>query len=281
MSIQDAGVASTHMAPPTPDLEAVKQRQQATWSAGDYSAVGVTLQIVGEDLAEALDLVPGERVLDVAAGNGNMTLAAARRFCNVSSTDYVGAWLKDGMARAQAEGLSVAFRDADAENLPFDDASFDVATSTFGVMFTADQARAAAELLRVTRPGGRIGLANWTPDGFIGTLFKTMARHVPPPPGVRSPLEWGTEARLDELFGNAARSITLKRKSFVFRYPSPSAWVDAFRSTYGPMLKAFQAVGDGAGALEADLIALATEASQRSDVMVVPSEYVEVVISRA
>ncbi|MEM8662699.1 MAG: class I SAM-dependent methyltransferase [Pseudomonadota bacterium] len=277
MNIHETGMTVT---PPSPDLAAVKQRQQATWSAGDYSAVGVTLQIVGEELAEALDLVSGESVLDVAAGNGNMTLAAARRFCNVTSTDYVDAWLKDGMARAQAERLAVAFHGADAEALPFDTASFDVATSTFGVMFTADQERAAAEMLRVTRSGGRIGLANWTPDGFIGTLFKTIGRHVPPPAGVRSPLEWGTESRLDALFGDAARSMTVKRKTFVFRYPSPLAWLNAFRTTYGPMLKAFQAAGEGAAALEADLVALAKDASVRNDVMVVPSEYVEVVISR-
>ncbi|MEM7693679.1 MAG: class I SAM-dependent methyltransferase [Pseudomonadota bacterium] len=265
---------------PPVDLVAVKQKQQATWSAGDYSAVGVTLRIVGEALAQALNLAPGERVLAVAAGNGNMTLAAARRFCDVSSTDYVGAWLKDGMARAHAAGLSVAFREADAEDLPFASGPFDVATSTFGVMFTADQERAAQDLIRVTKPGGRIGLANWTPDGFIGALFKTIGRHMPPPAGVRSPLEWGTEARIDAMFGDMARSITVTRKMVHFRYPSPVAWVEAFRTTYGPTLKAFQALGETGTALEADMMSLATERSLRSDVMVVPSEYLEVVIAR-
>lgn len=273
---------ATSSAPRTSALIAAKQRQHATWSTGDYSAVGVTLQIVGEDLAETLDLVPGERVLDVAAGNGNATLAAARRQCNVVSSDYVSAWLKDGMARAKAEGLSVAFREADAENLPFDTASFDVAMSTFGVMFTADQELAARELLRVTRPGGRIGLANWTPSSFIGHLLKTIARHVPPPGCVRSPLEWGTRNRLDALFGAEARSLVATPKVFVFRYRSAAEWVDTWRQVYGPMARAFQVVGDdGAAALEAELVALGTAASQHAKAMVVPSEYLEVTITRA
>lgn len=264
------------------DLLTVKQKQQAAWSTGDYSAVGVTLQIVGEELAEALDVIPGERVLDVAAGNGNATLAAARRQCDVISSDYVGEWLKDGMARAKAEGLCVAFREADAENLPFDSASFDVAMSTFGVMFTANQEKAAAELARVTRSGGRIGLANWTPEGFIGQLFKTIAAHVPPPAGVRSPTEWGRVDRLQELFGINASDVQATKKHFVFRYRSAEAWVESWRIVYGPMAKAFQAVGEkGADALQADLVAVAQSLSRDKRAMIVPAEYTEAVILRA
>lgn len=265
-----------------PDLQAVKQRQQSVWSTGDYPAVGTTLQIVGETLAENLDLAPGERVLDVAAGNGNATLAAARRFCDVVSTDYVEAWLRKGMERAQAEGLAVAFREADAENLPFEDASFDVVTSTFGVMFTADQDAAARAMMRVCRPGGRIGMANWTANGFIGQVFKTIGRHAPPPAGVRSPLEWASKTRLEELFEENAASISITSRTFVFRYRSAQTWVESWREIYGPMNKAFQTVGnDGASALEDDLIALAETASiGGSRGMIVPAEYAEVVITR-
>ena len=266
-----------------PDLKAVKQRQQTVWSTGDYPAVGTTLQIVGETLAEVLDLAPGERVLDVAAGNGNATLAAARRFCNVVSTDYVEAWLKAGMERARAEGLSVAFREADAEDLPFDDATFDVVTSTFGVMFTADQEAAAQSMMRVLKPGGRIGMANWTPAGFIGQVFKTIGRHMPPPAGVRSPLEWASEDRLRELFAPQAASITVASRQFVFRYRSARDWVETWREIYGPMNKAFQTVGEeGAEALETDLVALAEAASIGGErAMIVPAEYAEIVIRKS
>ncbi|WP_421981915.1 class I SAM-dependent methyltransferase [Roseibium sp.] len=265
-----------------PDLKAVKQRQQTVWSTGDYPAVGTTLQIVGEMLAEELDLAPGERVLDVAAGNGNATLAAARRFCDVVSTDYVEAWLRAGMERAKAEGLAVAFREADAEALPFDDATFDVVTSTFGVMFTADQDAAAQSMLRVLRPGGRIGMANWTPAGFIGQVFKTIGRHMPPPAGVRSPLEWASEDRLTDLFGHEAASISVSSRKFVFRYRSARDWVETWREIYGPMNKAFQAVGEaGAEALEADLVAVAEMASVGGErAMIVPAEYAEVIIQK-
>lgn len=271
-----------NVATPTPDLAAVKAGQQATWAAGDYPMVGTTLQIVGEQLAEAMDLRPDDRVLDVAAGNGNATLAAARRFCSVVSTDYVESWLKAGMARAEAERLSVAFRVADAEDLRFDDGSFDAVVSTFGVMFTADQEAAAAELTRVCRPGGRIGLANWTPEGFVGEVFRTIGRHVPPPPGVRSPLEWGSEARIDELFRPDARAIELNRRHFVFRFRSPAHWIELWREVYGPMNKAFAAVGpDGAAGLEADLLEIARAASVDGTKMIVPSEYAEIVVYRA
>lgn len=268
--------------PPTVDLAAVKGKQQAAWSAGDYAVVGTTLQIVGESLCEALDLRAGERVLDVAAGNGNATLAAARRWCDVVSTDYVPALLERGRARASAEGLSVQFEQADAENLPFPDGSFDVVLSTFGVMFTPDQDKASAELARVCKPGGRIGLANWTPSSFIGELFKLIGKYLPPPAGVKSPALWGTEERLRELFGNRLESIAIARKHFVFRYRSPAHWLDTFRTYYGPMQKAFGAL-DAAKqeALAADLIALAGRFNRATDGgMVAPGEYLEVAITR-
>jgi SAM-dependent methyltransferase len=273
---------STSQPAPATDLAALKLKQQATWSAGDYAVVGTTLQIVGETLCEALDLRAGQQALDVAAGNGNATLAAARRGCEVVSTDYVAALLERGKARANAEGLAVCFEEADAENLPFPDASFDMVLSTFGVMFTPNQERAAAELARVCRPGGKIGLANWTPSGFIGELFKVISRHLPPPSGVKSPSLWGTEERLRELFGERITAIEAHRREFIFRYRSPQHWLDTFRSYYGPIHKAFQAVGpEKEAALAADLIALATRFNRAKDGgMVVPSEYLEVVIVR-
>ena len=264
-----------------PDLAAVKSKQHATWSSGDYASVGTTVQIVGETLAEAMDLRPDMRVLDVASGNGNATLAAARRFCNVVSTDYVTSLLRAGMARAEAERLTVAFREADAEDLPFDADSFDAVMSTFGAMFTANQDAAAQELARVCRPGGKIGMANWTPDSFVGSVFKTIGQFVPPAAGVRSPLEWGTEMRLEELFGDTARRIEFKRRSFTFRFRSARFWVEHWREVYGPMHKAFLAVGDDAPALEAELIARAEEASQDETAMIVPSTYAEVIVHRA
>ncbi len=264
------------------DLEVVKARQHGAWSSGDYAVVGTTLQIVGEQLCEALDVRPGQTVLDVAAGNGNVSLAAARRGCEVVSTDYVPALLERGQERAAAERLAIEFREADAEALPFSDGAFDVVTSSFGVMFTPDQERAAAELLRVCRPGGKIGLANWTPDGFIGQLFRTIGRHVAPPAGTPSPALWGTRERLVQLFGEAAASLQAERRHFVFRARSPQAWVELFRSCYGPMLKAYAAL-DGAGQsqLTGDLLALIERFNASGDgSMVVPSEYLEIVITR-
>ena len=202
-----AVLADTPAAPAVLDLATIKSRQQAAWSSGDYAVVGTTLQIVGEQLCEALDLRAGQSVLDVAAGNGNVTLAAARRGGDVTSTDYVPALLERGRARAAAEGLSITMQEADAEALPFADASFDVVVSTFGVMFTPNQDKAAAEMIRVCKPGGKIGLANWTPEGFIGQLFKTIGKHMPPPAGVKSPALWGTRARMTEMFGAKAAAV--------------------------------------------------------------------------
>jgi SAM-dependent methyltransferase len=267
---------------PAVDLAAVKSKQQVAWSTGDYAVVGTTLQIVGESLCEALDLRAGERVLDVAAGNGNATLAAARRWCDVVSTDYVPALLERGRARAGAEGLPVKFEQADAENLQYAEASFDVVLSTFGVMFTPDQQKAAAEMARVCKPGGRIGLANWTPSSFIGELFKLMGRYLPPAAGVKPPSLWGTEERLRELFGNRLDSIAVERKDFVFRYRSAAHWLEVFRTYYGPMHKAFAAL-DAAKqeSLAADLIALAERFNRATDgSLVAPGQYLEVVIKR-
>jgi len=268
--------------PTSPDLAAVKARQQGAWSSGDYAVVGTTLQIVGEQLCEALDLRPGSKVLDVAAGNGNATLAAARRWCEVTSTDYVGTLLERARERAAAEKLNVDFREADAEALPFPDGSFDAVLSTFGVMLTPDQDKAAAELLRVCKPGGKIGLANWTPDGFIGKLFKTLGGHVPPSAGVKSPALWGTGARLNEMFGAQAASIAAEPRMFVFRYRSPEHWLDVFKTFYGPMLKAFGALEAPAqAALAKDMLALAQQHNRSGDdTMVAPSEYLEIVITK-
>lgn len=268
-------------AAPAPDLGALKARQHAAWSSGDYAVVGTTLQIVGESLCEAMDLRAGSRVLDVAAGNGNATLAAARRWCEVTSTDYVPALLQRGRARAEAEGLPVTYREADAEALPFADGSFDAVMSTFGVMFTPDQDRAAAEMLRVCRSGGRIGLANWTPEGFVGQMFKTIGRHVPPPAGIRPPSLWGTRARLKELFGHAA-SVAAEPRHFNFRYRSPAHFVEVFRSWYGPTVKAFAALPpDRQPELERDLLDLIARFDRAGDGgMVVPSEYLEVVVTK-
>ena len=267
---------------PVTDLCAVKTRQQAAWSTGNYAVVGTTLQIVGETLCESLDLRPGTRVLDVAAGNGNATLAAARRWCDVVSTDYVGSLLDAGRARALAEGHAITFQEADAEALPFADASFDAVLSTFGVMFTPQQEQAASELLRVCKRGGRIGLANWTPESFIGQVFKTIGRYVPPAPGVKSPALWGTQRRLQELFGNDVRSIRASSRDFNFRYRSPQHWLDVFRSFYGPINKTYGAL-DAAQqqSLTRDLLELLARHNRSGDdTLVVPSAYLEVVIER-
>ena len=263
------------------DLAAIKGRQQKAWSSGDYAVVGVTLQIVGETLCEAVDLRSGQRVLDVAAGNGNATLAAARRFAEVTSTDYVGSLLEHGRERARADRLEVAFREADAEALPFADASFDVVLSTFGVMFAPSQQQAANELIRVCRPGGKIGIANWTPESFVGQLFKTIGRHLPPPFGVQSPALWGSAAHLDMLFA-AKGNVATQSKTFVFRYRSPEHWIEVFRRYYGPVVKAFEALDAAAGdALASDIAALLDRFNIAGDgTLVVPSEYLEVIVTK-
>jgi ubiquinone/menaquinone biosynthesis C-methylase UbiE len=266
----------------TSDLAALKIRQRAAWSSGNYAVVGTTLQIVGEELCEALDLRAGSKVLDVAAGNGMVSLAAARRWCDVTSTDYVPALLESGQARASAEGLTIDFMEADAENLRFGNAAFDVVVSTFGVMFTPNQFQAAAELLRVCKSGGKIGLANWTPEGFIGQLFKILGKYLPPPAGAKSPALWGTRARLDEMFGSDASSIKAEPRMFNFRYRSPEHFLDVFKTFYGPVLKAFAALDTAAQEnLRNDLHALIVRMNRAGDgTMIVPSEYLEVVITK-
>jgi ubiquinone/menaquinone biosynthesis C-methylase UbiE len=264
------------------DLNALKARQHVAWSSGDYAIVGTTLQIVGEELCEALDLRANQSVLDVAAGNGNATLAAARRWCHVVSTDYVAALLERGRARAAADGLAVEFKEADAEALPFADATFDAVVSTFGVMFTPNQDRAASELLRVCRSGGKIGLANWTPEGFIGQLFKTLGKYLPPPAGAKSPALWGTKARIDEMFAGMARDIHTEPRHFVFRYGSGEHFLEIFRTYYGPVLKAFAAL-DAASqdGLQRDILALIATMNRSGDeTIVVPSEYLEIIVTK-
>ena len=268
--------------PVAPDFEAIKTRQQNTWASGDFSVIGTTLQIVGESLCEAVDLRAGATVLDVAAGNGNAALAAARRFAEVTAVDFVPALLADGERRAAADRLSVHWRVGDAEALPFENASFDVVLSTFGVMFAPNQSKAASELVRVSKPGGRIGLANWTPNGFIGQLFKVIGAHVPPPAGLDSPARWGVPAHLAEWFHESATRVHVEPKMFMFRYRSPQHFVEVFRSWYGPVLKAFAAL-DQAKQMELynDLHALIVRMNRATDgSMIVPSEYLEVVITK-
>ncbi|HVG69643.1 MAG TPA: methyltransferase domain-containing protein [Vicinamibacterales bacterium] len=264
-----------------PDLAAVKAKQQAMWASGDFAVIGTTLQIVGELLCEAVDVGGGERVLDVAAGNGNATLAAARRFAHVTSTDYVPALLDGGRRRAEAEGLHVTFEGADAEALPYQDGSFDVVLSTFGTMFAPDHQKSSSELLRVCRLGGRIGLASWTPEGFIGQMFRVVAKYVPPPAGVKSPLLWGTRDYLDGLFASAS-AIDHTVRDFAFRYESPEHFVEVFRTFYGPVHKAFGALdANGQAALNADLLTLLRSCARKSAAgLVVPAEYLETVVTR-
>jgi ubiquinone/menaquinone biosynthesis C-methylase UbiE len=261
------------------DFEAIKARQQNTWASGDYAMVGGTLVIMAENLCEAVDLRPGQRVLDVATGSGNTALAAARRFCNVTGVDYVPALLERARERAAAERLPVEFRVGDAEALPFEDASFDAVLSTVGAMFAPDQERTAAELARVCKPGGTIGLANWTPEGFIGQLFKLTGSYVPPPAGLKGPVLWGSEARVSELLGGRVRSLRTARRTFTFRYLSAEHWVEFFRTYYGPTMKAFEAL-DAAGreAFADDIRELLGRFNRSGDAtVVVPSEYMEVV----
>ena len=266
-----------------PAFESIKAKQQSAWASGDYSVVGSTLQIVGETLCEALDVRAGQSFLDVAAGNGNVSLAAARRYCSVTSSDYVPQLLDRAAARASADGLAMRFKEADAENLPFDDGAFDIVASSFGVMFAPDHQKAAAELARVCRPGGKIGLASWTPDSFIGRLFKVIGKYAPPAAGLKSPALWGTPDYLHSLFGGRAAAISANERDFVLRYHSAEDWLNIWRAIYGPLQKAFDGLGqaDQAG-LGSDLVSLINDMNDAKDgTMVVRSQYLEAVITRA
>jgi SAM-dependent methyltransferase len=267
---------------PQIDYRAIKARQQATWASGDFAIIGTTLQIVGENLCEAIDLRAGERVLDVACGNGNATLAAARRFARVTGADYVPSLIEKAKARANAEALSIDFVEADAEALPFDDGSFDAVVSTYGVMFAPNHPVAAGELLRVCRSGGRIGLANWTPNGFIGAMLRLVGRHVPPPAGLQSPSLWGKREHLAELFGDKVSSLEVTHRDFNFRYESPAHMIDIFRRYYGPVHKAFAALDQkGQEALDRDLDTLLREHNRGgTSSLVIPADYLEVVAVR-
>jgi len=264
-----------------PDYNLIKERQKGIWASGDYARVGTTLQIVGENLAEAMDIRADQKVLDVAAGNGNFSLAAARRWADVTSTDYVGSLLEHGHQRAIADGMELNFQIADVEALPFDDASFDAVASTFGVMFAPNQIQAATEMLRVVRKGGAIGLANWTPSGFVGQIFKIIGRYTPPPAGLQSPALWGTNQHIEMLFGRDVEEIEIKRKDFNFRYRSAAHWLEIFRNYYGPIHKTFAALeGPMQQSLAEDLHTLIDEMNQSDEVMLVPGEYLEIVMRR-
>jgi SAM-dependent methyltransferase len=261
------------------DLATIKQRQQTMWASGDFGVIASLIHIVAERLVDSADLVAGSRVLDVAGGTGNAAIAAARCGCDVTCTDYVPALLERGRARARAERLNIEFAEADAEALPCEDGEYDAVLSVFGAMFAPDQPRAASELVRVARPGGIIALASWTPDGFLGELFRATAAHVPPPPGVASPLRWGTEAGITELLGDDVEFISTRRRTFPWRFRRPAEMIYTLREWYGPTVKAFEAVGPaGAAALERDLIAVVERAARAKDgAIAVPAEYLEIV----
>jgi ubiquinone/menaquinone biosynthesis C-methylase UbiE len=264
---------------PKPDLQAVKARQQLAWSSGDFSVVAARITIVADRLVDHADLHAGWRVLDVATGSGNAAIAAARLGCEAVGVDYVPSLLEQGRRRAEVEGLAVELLEGDAESLPFPDDSFDAVTSVFGSMFAPDHARAASELLRVCRPGGTIALASWTPDSFLGELFRTVAAHVPPPAGVPSPMLWGTERHLQELFGDRVTCLEVTERTFTWRFASAEEFVDFFRTWYGPTLKAFAALeGAARAALEHDLLALARRHDRLGvDAVAIPATYVEAV----
>ncbi|MDX6624278.1 MAG: hypothetical protein QOE75_2210 [Solirubrobacterales bacterium] len=267
-----------------PDLEAVTQVQQKIWSEGDFSMVANLVYFPSERLAESLEIIPDERVLDVASGSGNAALAAARRsWGNVVSSDYVPALLDRGRERAAAEGLAIEFVEADAQNLPFEDASFDVVTSVFGAMFAPDQQKAADELLRVVKPGGRIGMGNWVPDGSVGTMFKTISKHAPPPPGLPSPLLWGTEEHVRELFGDRVSELRIERRVSRQPFRSPEHYIDFFRTYFGPTKMAFERVGpEGEAELYADLKGFLEEVNTAGDrAMVLEADYLEIIATRA
>jgi SAM-dependent methyltransferase len=262
----------------TPDFEAIKQRQQQTWASGDFSLVAARIMPIAEQLCDTADLHAGWRVLDVATGSGNAAIAAARLGCTVVGVDYVPELLERGRVRAAAEGFAIDLVEGDAEELPFPDDSFDAVTSVFGTMFAPNHAQAAAEVLRVCRPGGTIALASWTPDGFIGELLRIVSSYVPPPAGVQSPLLWSTGSHLRHLFGDGIASLEVNERIFTYRFLSAEDFVAFFRCWYGPTVKAFAALGDEGDALEADLVALAQRYDRLgTDAVAIPAAYTEAV----
>ena len=265
--------------PQTPALGVIKERQQKTWATGDYTRIGNPLVIMGENLCEAADVRSGQKVLDVATGSGNTAVSAARRFCEVTGIDYVPELIEYARERAAVEGMDITFEVGDAEDLPYPDAAFDVVLSTLGVMFTPNQEKAASELLRVCRSGGKLGFANWTPDSFVGNMVRTVGKHFPPPSGIKPPFLWGTEERLRELLGGGVSSLETPWRTYVFRYPSADYFIEYFRTYYGPMNKAFEALDpDSREALVRDLRELIAEWNVSGDgTAVLPSDYLEVV----
>ena len=262
-----------------PSMGAIKERMHKVWTSGEYARIGNPLVLIGELLCEAADLRSGDKVLDVATGSGNTAISAARRFCEVTGMDLAPESIEHARRRAEAEGMEITFEVGDAEDLSYPDASFDVVLSSIGVMFCPNQEQAAGELLRVCRPGGKIGLASWTPDGFTGNMLKTVGKHVPPPPGVKPAPLWGTEERLRELFGGGVSSLEATRRTYVFRYPSAEYFVEYFRNYYGPTVRAFAALEpEGQEALARDLQELLESRNTSGDeTLVVPSDYLEVV----
>jgi ubiquinone/menaquinone biosynthesis C-methylase UbiE len=271
-------MTTTPTTTPTPDLAAIKTRQQATWASGDYSAIAALIVPVAERLADATDLRAGTRVLDIATGSGNAAIAAARIGCDVTGVDYVPGLLERGRERAAAERLAITFRDGDAEDLPFPDASFDAVLQVFGAMFAPDHQRTAAELVRVCRPGARIGLASWTSEGFLGDMFRTIGAHVPPPAGLASPMRWGDEAYLESIFGDTVEWLGHTRRVFTFRFTSAEAFVSTFGTWYGPTLKAFEGLDDRPRLQLADDLAALARRHNRLDeegAIAIPGEYLE------
>jgi SAM-dependent methyltransferase len=269
----------------TPDYAAMTQAQQSTWSEGDFAMVANIVLYGAETLAESLQILPGEKVLDVACGSGNAALAAARRaWGNTTGADFVPALLERGRERAAAERLDIEFVEADAQELPFPDASFDVTMSIFGVMFAPDQEKAAGELLRVTKPGGRIGVASWCPDGGLQGLFGAVVKHTGgPPPGATPPVLWGTEERVRELLGDGVSEISFQRRPSRQTFFSADHYIDFFRSYFGPIKMAYDKVGaEGEEALTADLRTWLAEENVAGDkAMVIEPEYLEVIATRA
>jgi ubiquinone/menaquinone biosynthesis C-methylase UbiE len=266
----------------SPDMSAIKERMHKVWTSGEYARIGNPLVIMGESLCEAVDLHSGDKVLDVATGSGNTAISAARRFCEVTGMDLSPESIEHARDRAKAEGMDISFEVGDAEDLSYPDAAYDVVLSTLGVMFCPNQEKTAGELLRVCRSEGKIGLANWTPDGFIGNMFRTLGKHVPPPPGIKPPPLWGTEERLNELFGGGTSSLETTRRTYNFRYPSARHFVEYFRDYYGPTLRAFASLNAAdQDALARDLEDLLHDWNTSGDeTLVVPSAYLEVVAVR-